>query len=113
MAHTFLLELSEVAKVKVVILRMSRVATLDATGATVLVDTVKRLEGRGITVLLSGVRAEHRRVLDRLGVFEALASERHLFDHTPEAIEHARVHAKRIVHRPGAPGAPGAADPAA
>ena len=73
-AHTFLLELSEVAEVKVVILRMSRVATLDATGATVLADTIKRLEGRGITVLLSGVRPEHRRVLDRLGVFEALAT---------------------------------------
>jgi sulfate permease, SulP family len=101
-AHAFLLELSEVAKVEVVILRMSRVATMDATGATVLVDTVKRLEGRGITVLLSGVRPEHRRVLDRLGVYGALASEHHLFDHTPEAIAHARVHARRVAHVPGA-----------
>ncbi|MEK8107684.1 STAS domain-containing protein [Micromonospora sp. M12] len=33
-AHTFLLELSEVADVRVVILRMSRVTTMDATGAT-------------------------------------------------------------------------------
>jgi MFS superfamily sulfate permease-like transporter len=107
-AHTFLLELSEVATVKVVILRMSRVDTLDATGATVLVDTVKRLEARGITVLLSGVRPEHRRVLDRLGVYEALASEHHLFDHTPEAIAHARVHAKRVAHVPEQDGSPAA-----
>ena len=41
-AHTFLLELSELREVRVVVLRLSRVATLDATGASVLADT-----GRG------------------------------------------------------------------
>ena len=55
-AHGFLLELSEVSDVRVVILRMSRVTTIDATGASVLADTIGRLEGRGITVLLSGVQ---------------------------------------------------------
>ncbi len=35
-AHAFLLELSEVSDVRVVVLRMSRVTTLDATGASVL-----------------------------------------------------------------------------
>ena len=53
-AHDFLLELSDVSNVRVVILRMSRVTTIDATGAHVLADTITRLEGRGITVLLSG-----------------------------------------------------------
>ena len=37
------------------ILRMSRVTTLDATGANVLDDAITRLERRGIVVLLSGV----------------------------------------------------------
>ena len=97
-AHTFLLELSEVSDVRVVVLRMSRVATLDATGASVLADTIDRLETRGITVLLSGVRPEHIRLLDRLGVFSNLASERHVFDRTPEAIAHARIHAARLAH---------------
>src|SRR5690606_4687311 len=53
-AHRFLLELTDVADVEVVILRMSRVTTLDATGAGILDDAVKRLEGRGIIVLVSG-----------------------------------------------------------
>jgi len=86
--------------VRVVILRMSRVTTVDATGAHVLADTVSRLEGRGVTVLLSGVRPEHERVLRHLGVHGRLAHERHLFDTTPQAIEHARLHAQRILHAP-------------
>jgi SulP family sulfate permease len=100
-AHDFLLELSEVSDVRVVILRMSRVTTIDATGAHVLADTVSRLEGRGITILLSGVQSHHEQVLRELGVHGHLADERHLFDDTPAAIEHARIHAARIVHIPG------------
>jgi SulP family sulfate permease len=102
-AHDFLLELSEVSDVRVVILRMSRVTTIDATGAHVLADTVSRLEGRGITILLSGVQSHHEQVLRELGVHGHLADERHLFDDTPAAIEHARIHAARIVHIPGGP----------
>ncbi|MEI2643224.1 MAG: hypothetical protein V9G10_13110 [Candidatus Nanopelagicales bacterium] len=40
-------------------------------------------------------------VLQRLGVYAELADERHVFDHTPAAIDHARVHAPyRIAHAP-------------
>jgi MFS superfamily sulfate permease-like transporter len=99
-AHTFLLELAELREVRVVILRLSRVRNLDATGASVLADTIKRLEGRGITVLLSGARPEHQGILTRLGVYDELSSERHLFDSTPDAIEHARTHARRLAHQP-------------
>lgn len=99
-AHDFLLELSEVSRVRVVILRMSHVTTLDATGAHVLADTIGRLERRGITVLLSGVRPQHTRVLEELGVHERLAHERHLFATTPDAIAHARLHAARVSHDP-------------
>ncbi len=97
-AHTFLLELSEVSDVRVVVLRMSRIASLDATCASVLADTVKRLEARGTTVLLSGVRPVHTHVLRQLGVYDGLAHERHVFGGTPEAIAHARVHAARVQH---------------
>lgn len=97
-AHDFLLRLADVGEVRVVILRMSRVTTLDATGASVLADTIKRLEGRGITVLLSGVRAEHVETLRRLGAYDRLAHERHAFASTPEAIQHARLHVARIEH---------------
>ena len=97
-AHDFLLELSEVSDVRVVVLRMSRIASLDATGASVLADTIKRLEARGVTVLLSGRSPGARADPARLGVYDELAHERHVFDTTPDAIEHARVHAARVAH---------------
>jgi len=106
-AHDFLLELADVTRVSVVVLRMSRVTVIDATGASVLADTVSRLEGRGITVLLSGVQDRHRTVLEELGVHDRLAHERHLFATTPEAIAHARLHAERVTHAPGAQAAAG------
>lgn len=99
-AHDFLLRLADVGEVRVVILRMSRVTTLDATGASVLADTIKRLEGRGITVLLSGVRPEHVQPLLLLGAYDRLSHERHAFATTPEAIAHARLHAARTAHAP-------------
>jgi len=101
-AHDFLLELSEVGGVRVLILRMSRITTIDATGAHVLADTISRLEGRGVTVLLSGVQPQHERVLRELGVYDGLAHEQHLFQATPDAIAHARVHAARQAHSPAA-----------
>jgi len=103
-AHDFLLELSAIGDVRVVVLRMSRITTIDATGASVLADTIKRLEKRGVTVLLSGVKPHHEQVLQRLGVYGGLAHQRHLFDQTPEAIAHARVHASRVPHEPGSAG---------
>lgn len=105
-AHDFLLELAGVSDTRVVILRMSRITTIDATGASVLADTITRLENRGITVLLSGVQPAHQDVLTHLGVYDRLAHERHLFDTTPEAIVHARIHASRISHDAGASGSP-------
>ncbi len=101
-AHDFLLELASVSDVRVVVLRMSRVSAIDATGAHVLADIVRSLERRGITVLLSGVRPEHENVLRRMGVHDGLAHEAHLFATTPEAIAHARVHVQRVEHSAGA-----------
>jgi MFS superfamily sulfate permease-like transporter len=97
-AHDFLLGLVVVGDVRVVILRMSRVTTLDATGATVLGDTVKRLEGHGVTVLLSGVKAGHIQALRLLGAYDRLDAEQHVFAATPDAISHARLHVARTAH---------------
>ncbi|MBG6067502.1 SulP family inorganic anion transporter [Micromonospora ureilytica] len=90
-AHTFLLELSEVTDVRVVILRMSRVTTMDATGAHVLGDAIRRLRGRRITVLLSGITPAHDQVLATLGVADDLRREELLFPDTPAAIQYART----------------------
>ncbi len=94
-AHRFLLEVVEVSDVRVVILRLSRVNTIDATGATVLGDTIKTLEARGITVLLSGIKDEHRSIFNVMGVYRHLAHAKHVFATTPEAIAHAHVHLQR------------------
>ncbi|UED87925.1 SulP family inorganic anion transporter [Streptomyces profundus] len=88
-AHRFLLELSEVADVRVVILRMSRVTTMDATGALVLKDAVDKLERRGIAVLMSGIR--QRQVLESVGALPARGE----YPTTRDAIQAARQHLSR------------------
>lgn len=100
-AHDFLLELTRVSDVRVVVLRMAHLTAIDATGAATLADVITRLERRGITVMLSGVRPEHAAILQGLGVYDTMAHERHIFATTPEAIAHARVHASRVPHDPG------------
>ncbi|MFJ3924607.1 SulP family inorganic anion transporter [Streptomyces sp. NPDC090022] len=91
-AHRFLLELSEVADVRVVILRMSRVTTMDATGALVLKDAVQKLNRRGITVLTSGIRPGQRQALESVGALALLQHEGREYATTPEAIAGARTH---------------------
>lgn len=91
-AHDFLLGVTQVRDCQVVILRLSRIKSLDATGARLLADTVKSLEDRGVTVLLSGVKGEHDPIFARCGVYAELAHEQHIFATTPEAISHAQEH---------------------
>ncbi len=91
-AHRFLLELAEVADVRVVILRMSRVTTIDATGALVLKDAVEKLNRRGIVVMTSGIRPGQHQVLDSVGALGLLRLEGREYATTPEAIAGARAH---------------------
>jgi SulP family sulfate permease len=69
---------------------MSRVSTIDATGAHVLGDAITRLQRRGIAVLLSGIAPGHQQVLTTLGVAARLRREGHVFPDTPSAIKYAR-----------------------
>ncbi|MFJ5125412.1 SulP family inorganic anion transporter [Streptomyces sp. NPDC088555] len=107
-AHRFLLELSEVADVRVVILRLSRVSTMDATGALVLKDAVEKLNRRGIAVLISGLRPGQRQALESVGALDVLRREGREYATTPEAIAGARAHLHRAGVLPGAPDAAGA-----
>lgn len=93
-AHRFLLELAEVSDVRVVILRMSRITALDTTGALVLKDAIAKLEHRKITVLMSGLRPDHRRRLAAIGALPG-GGDTPIFDHTPDAIALARACASR------------------
>jgi SulP family sulfate permease len=90
-AHRFLLELTETTQVKVVILRMSRVSAMDASGARVLGDVMDKLTERGALVLVSGIREVHRPRLDALGVLDRLRADGRVFASTPQAIAFARV----------------------
>jgi SulP family sulfate permease len=81
--------------VEVVIIRLSGVQILDSTGAHALGELVSMLEKRGVTVLIKGVRPEHRRLLEQLGVIEALRHPNHLFAELDAALEHARSHVHR------------------
>ncbi len=100
-AQRFLTELTAVSDVKVVILRLSQVQVLDATGAQALGEIVRELESRGITVLLKGLRERHERILRTVGALDHLAHENHLFETLDQALVHARLHVARTVHSPG------------
>jgi SulP family sulfate permease len=102
-AHRFLLELSEVADVRVVILRMSRVTTMDATGALVLKDAVEKLNRRGIAVMTSGIRPGQRQVLASVGALDLLRHEEREYTTTPEAIAGARTYLESAGILPAAP----------
>ncbi|WP_435126031.1 SulP family inorganic anion transporter [Micromonospora tulbaghiae] len=101
-AHRFLLELSEVADVRVMILRMSRVSTIDGTGGLVLRDAIERLERRGITVYVSGIQAGHEKTLAAVGVLDRLRAAGRVFPDTPEAITAARAHLRHTGVLPAA-----------
>ncbi|WP_271395777.1 SulP family inorganic anion transporter [Neomicrococcus lactis] len=92
--------LDEIVKTKdvsVVILRLSRLDTVDATGANSLVEIVQRLEARGITVINKGLRERHLELFTRIGVISALRHENHLVADLDAAIVHARSHIRREI----------------
>jgi SulP family sulfate permease len=91
-AHTFLMRLTDVGDVRVVVLRLSQLQVLDATGAQALGEIISTLQGRGVTVLLKGIRPGHRRLLETVGALDQLAQEHHLFDTLEAAVAHARKH---------------------
>lgn len=83
---------AESSEISVVIIRMSQLGMLDATGANTLGRIVTELESRGITVIIKGVQAEHRALLANVGAIDALRHENHLVDTLDSAVAHARSH---------------------
>ena len=88
-------EVNRITNVSVVILRLSQLQVLDATGARVITELVQSLERRNITVLIKGIQARHLRVATRVGVIASLRHQNHLFTDLPAAVEHARSHVRR------------------
>lgn len=89
-AHRFLMDLADVSDVRVVILRLSYLSNLDATGARLLGEAISDLERRGIIVAIAGASAGHAAILASLGVADHLRDEGRVFANTTDAIAWAR-----------------------
>lgn len=87
-------EVSSVKKVSVVILRLSQLRDLDASGARALAELVTDLERRGITVLIKGVQPGHLDLATNVGLLTALDRGDHLFEELGAAVAHARQHSR-------------------
>ena len=85
----------QVRDVDVVIVRMSMIGTLDASGARAITEMVEGLERRGVTVLLKGIQPRHLALARRVGVLDSLRHDRHLYDDLDAAVAHARDHVRR------------------
>jgi SulP family sulfate permease len=91
-AERILDEVTGLDRVTVVILRLSQLQEVDATGARVLSEIVTRLESRGVTVLIKGVRDRHLELFRGIGVMQALGHGDHIFTTLDSAVAHARRH---------------------
>jgi SulP family sulfate permease len=87
---------AERSEVSVVIIRMSTLGMLDATGAHTLSQVAEELESRGVTVIIKGVQEEHMDLLTNVGVIDSLRHENHLIDSLDDAIAHAREHVAHV-----------------
>lgn len=89
-AERMLAAMSEVRDVDVVIIRMSQLQALDATGARVIAELVQTLERRGIMVLVKGIQPRHLSLVTRVGVLDSLRYQHHLFADLDAAVGYAR-----------------------
>ena len=105
-ADRMLERVTRIEDVSVVIIRMSQLQVLDATGAKVITEMIQGLERRGITVLVKGIQAEHLRVATRVGVIASLRHQNHLFTDLDAAVAHARSHVLRTRDARPATGSP-------
>ena len=102
-AEAVVAAVEQIEDVDVVVVRLSQLRALDATGARVLSELVEGLERRGVTVLLKGVQSRHSALMERVGVLRALRHAKHSFDSLEAAVEHARDHVRRAAHGDPAP----------
>lgn len=85
--------------IEVVVLRMSQIRVMDATGAVALAEMIEELAKVGVTVLVKGVLPQHRTLVAHVGVLDALREEHHLFDDLDAAVAYARDQVRRNVAR--------------
>jgi SulP family sulfate permease len=94
-AERMMERVSELRDIEVVVIRMSQLQILDATGAQVITDMILSLERRGITVLVKGIQPRHLKLAEHVGVLRSLRHQNHLFGDLDAAVAHARSHVVR------------------
>lgn len=95
-AGRFLENLTSLSSIDVVILRMRRVKTLDASAAHALEAILHELRSRNITLMFSGLQNQPRTLLTNMGLYDGLTKHgHHDFTSTDQAITHAWTHVKR------------------
>ena len=94
-AERVLDEIAAIDDVSVVVIRLSQLRSLDATGARVISDIIDALERRGVTAIVKGVQPQHLGLIERVGVTHHLRHPRHLISSLDAAVEHARSHVLR------------------
>lgn len=92
----FLSEFTAISNVRAVVLRLSGMTVLDASGANALRGLVEEMADRNIAVALKVPRAEHRRMLAAVAGLGALP----VFDDLDDAIAYARRAALRLDGKP-------------
>jgi SulP family sulfate permease len=100
-AERMLERVSQTSHITVVVIRMSQLQILDATGARVITEMIQALERRGITVLVKGIQPRHLQLVTRVGVLTSLRHRNHLFTELDAAIDHARSHVTRAAAAQG------------
>lgn len=89
-ADSFVSTIKRHDEIKVLILRLRRVTTMDATGAMALRGIVEHMKKIGGYLLIAGLQPQPRKVLEKMGILEAVGRG-NLFDHTDRAIVHAQT----------------------
>jgi SulP family sulfate permease len=65
--------------VNIVIMRMRRVPYIDQSGIYAIEDAVMELQGKGVTVLMTGMQEQPKDMLMNIGLIPDLVDESHLF----------------------------------
>ena len=95
-ARRFINLIARTSNTRVVILRMSQIGILDASGARALREIVDALEEEGMVVLLKGIQTRHRTALFR-GPSQSIGRA------TPNLCNHARGDCSRAQSHRGPP----------
>lgn len=79
-------------EVSVVIFRMYNVPSIDQSGMYALDDAIYELNKQNITVLITGINEQPRKMLENIKVIPTLVPKNHLFDDLSSALEMLKEH---------------------